>query len=160
MSLPRPNLARCESSFRQLPVVGRIAYPMRAKVTTHVRLGHKKSLGCPVSLTCSGRNDLGGKQTVRPEHNEIAATSKTSPRKIVFAETSEKPTNSPFWEGRRHGGRTRQMHSMGLAGVRAQAAQDRFAEITSGRSWCAAGAGSNRQRLLQRGEKPKERRAT
>src|SRR3989440_6730465 len=24
-----------------------------------------KSLGCPVSLTCSGRNDLGGKQTVR-----------------------------------------------------------------------------------------------
>jgi hypothetical protein len=41
------NLARCKSSFRQLPVVGRIAYPMGAKVTMHVRLGCK-SLSCPV----------------------------------------------------------------------------------------------------------------
>jgi len=71
---------------------------------------------------------------VRPEHKEIAATSITSPRKIAFAERSEKPTKSPFWEGRRHWGRTRQKHSMGLAGVRAQASQDGFAEITSGRT--------------------------
>jgi len=40
------NLARCKSSFRQLPIVGRIAYPMRAKVATHAQLG-RKSLGCP-----------------------------------------------------------------------------------------------------------------
>jgi len=40
------NLARCKSSLRQLPVVGRIAYPMRAKATMHVRLGCK-SLSCP-----------------------------------------------------------------------------------------------------------------
>ena len=40
------NLARWESSFRQLPVVGRIAYPMRAEVTKHVLLGCK-SLGRP-----------------------------------------------------------------------------------------------------------------
>ena len=71
---------------------------------------------------------------MRPEHKEIAATSITSPRKIAFAERSEKPTKSPFWEGRGHWGRTRQKHSMGLAGVRAQASQDGFAEITSGRT--------------------------
>ena len=35
-----------QSSLRQLPVVGRIVYPMRAKVTMHVRLGCK-SLSCP-----------------------------------------------------------------------------------------------------------------
>jgi hypothetical protein len=40
------NLARWKSSFRQLPEVRRIAYPMRAKVTTHVLLG-RKSLGRP-----------------------------------------------------------------------------------------------------------------
>jgi hypothetical protein len=88
---------------------------------------------------------------VRPEHKEIAATSITSPRKIAFAERSEKPTKSPFWEGRRHWGRTRQKHSMGLAGVRAQASQDGFAEITS-KNPGAAGAGSNLQRFLERGE--------
>ena len=65
---------------------------------------------------------------MRPEHKEIAATSITSPRKIAIAERSEKPTKSPFWEGRRHWGRTRQKHSMRLAGVRAQASQDGFAE--------------------------------
>jgi hypothetical protein len=72
-------------------------------------------------------------QTVRLEHNEIAAASKTGPRKIVFVERSGKPIQSPFWEGRRHWGRTRQMHSVGPVGVWAQASQDRFAEVTSGR---------------------------
>jgi hypothetical protein len=56
----------------------------------------------PCEFSRSGRSDLGGMQTVRPEHKEIAATSITSPRKIAFAEPSEKPTKSPFWEGRRH----------------------------------------------------------
>jgi hypothetical protein len=36
-------------------------------------------------LLCSGRNDLGGEQTRRPEHKEMFATSKNAPRKIVFA---------------------------------------------------------------------------
>jgi len=40
------NLARCKSSLRQLPVVGRVAYPMRAKATMHVQLGCKR-LSCP-----------------------------------------------------------------------------------------------------------------
>jgi len=40
------NLARWKSSCRQLPVVGRRAYPMRAKATTHVLLGRKR-LSCP-----------------------------------------------------------------------------------------------------------------
>jgi hypothetical protein len=50
------------------------------------------------------------------------------------------------------------MHSMGLAGVRAQAAQERFAEITSGRSWCQQGLvatckdSSNEANYRSRGE--------
>src|SRR5215469_11738159 len=40
------NLARCKSSLRQLPVVGRIVCPMRAKATMHAQLGCKR-LSCP-----------------------------------------------------------------------------------------------------------------
>jgi hypothetical protein len=35
---------------------------------------------------------------VRPEHHEIAAASKTVPRKIVFAERSGKPIHLSTWE--------------------------------------------------------------
>src|SRR6516162_3555821 len=40
----------------------------------------------PCGGTCSCGSDLGGEQTRRPEHNEMSATSKTSPRKVAFAE--------------------------------------------------------------------------
>ena len=33
-------------------------------------------------------------QTRRPEHNEMSATSKTSPWKVAFAEQNGKPTHS------------------------------------------------------------------
>jgi hypothetical protein len=48
---------------------------MHAEATTHVLLG-RKSLGSPAAISRSGRNDLGGKQTGGPEHNEMAAVSK------------------------------------------------------------------------------------
>jgi hypothetical protein len=48
---------------------------MHAEATTHVLLG-RKSLGCPATISRSGKNDLGGKQTGGPEHNEMAAVSK------------------------------------------------------------------------------------
>jgi hypothetical protein len=40
------DLARCKSLRRQLPVFGRLAYPVRAEATKHVQPGCK-SLGCP-----------------------------------------------------------------------------------------------------------------
>ncbi len=72
---------------------------MRVKATTHVLLGCKEPR-LPCKETCCGRNDLGGEQTWRLEHNEIAAASKADPWKIVFAETSGKPTQSNDGEGR------------------------------------------------------------
>jgi hypothetical protein len=99
---------------------------MRAKVTTHVLLG-RKSLGCPARYR-SGRNDLGGEQTVRLEHNEIAAASKTSPRKIVFAERSGKPIQSSLWRRPKTLRKNQANALSGTAGVWAQASQDRFAE--------------------------------
>src|SRR5690242_19209028 len=61
------NLAGCESPCRQLPVFGRLAYPMHAEVTKHVLLGCK-SLSCPAAVSRRGRYDLGGEQTRRLEH--------------------------------------------------------------------------------------------
>ena len=73
------SLAGCKSPHRQLPVFGRLAYPMRGEATNRVLLG-RKSPGCPAGVFRSGRDDLGGEQTWRPEHNEISATSKILPR--------------------------------------------------------------------------------
>ena len=42
------NLARCKSLRRQLPVFGRLAYPVRAEATMHVLPG-RKSLGRPTA---------------------------------------------------------------------------------------------------------------
>jgi len=42
------NLARCKSLRRQLPVYGRLAYPVRAEATKHVLPG-RKSLGRPTA---------------------------------------------------------------------------------------------------------------
>ena len=48
---------------------------MHAEATKHVLLG-RKSLGCPATISRSGRNDLGGEQTWGPEHKGMAAVSK------------------------------------------------------------------------------------
>jgi len=77
------SLAGCKSPHRQLPVFGRLAYPMRGEATNRVLLG-RKSPGCPAGVFRSGRDDLGGEQTWRPEHNEISATSKILPRTKSF----------------------------------------------------------------------------
>jgi len=43
------NLAGCKSPYRQLPVFGRLACPVRAEATKHVLPG-PKSLSCPVAV--------------------------------------------------------------------------------------------------------------
>src|SRR6516162_659991 len=53
------------SSYRQLPVFGRLAYPVRVEVTKHDRPG-RKSPGCPAAVfaavgTIWGASKLGGR---------------------------------------------------------------------------------------------------
>jgi hypothetical protein len=59
--------------------------PERAEVTKHDMPG-RKSLGCPVGRLAAVGAIWETTQTQRPEHNEMSASSKTSPRKVAFAE--------------------------------------------------------------------------
>src|ERR1700760_4277786 len=63
------SLAGCKSPYRQLPVVGRLAYPMRGEVTNRVLLG-RKSPGCPAGVfaavgTIWGASKLGGRNITK-----------------------------------------------------------------------------------------------
>jgi len=63
------SLAGCKSPYRQLPVVGRLAYPMRGEVTNRVLLG-RKSPGCPAGVfaavgTIWGASKLGGRNIMK-----------------------------------------------------------------------------------------------
>jgi hypothetical protein len=82
----------------------------------------------------SGRNDLGGEQTWRPEHYEISASSKTTLREVEIrgAYAGSRPTFSwgrpmTLWKKqvRAHGG---------TAGVGDPASKERLSEVTSGSS--------------------------
>ena len=46
------SLAGCKSPYGQLPVVGRLAYPMRGEVTNRALLG-RKSPGCPAGVSAA-----------------------------------------------------------------------------------------------------------
>src|SRR5262249_29666435 len=55
----------------------------------------------PCGSVRSGRDDLGGEQTWRPEHNEISAAPKSSPARSRFERDScGKPTHFSIGEGR------------------------------------------------------------
>src|SRR5262245_56170670 len=59
------SLAGCKSPYRQLPEVGRLAYPGRAAATKHERPG-RKSPSCPAAEfaavgTIRGASKLGGR---------------------------------------------------------------------------------------------------
>ena len=72
------DFAGCKSLCCQLPVFRQLAYSVRVEVTKHVLPGCK-SHQLPCGGNRCGRSDQGGKQTVRPEHKEMAAISKTRP---------------------------------------------------------------------------------
>jgi hypothetical protein len=85
------NLERWKSFLCQLPVFGRIAYPVRAEATKHDKPG-SKSLGCPAEIFAAvgatwEASKLGGlniKKCLQPR--ELARG------KIAFADTNGKPT--------------------------------------------------------------------
>jgi hypothetical protein len=63
------SLAGCKSLHRQLPVFGRLAYPMRGEATNRVLLG-RKSPGCPAGVfaavgTIWGASKLGGRNITK-----------------------------------------------------------------------------------------------
>ncbi len=64
-----------ESPLSSIARFGRLAYPMRMKVTTYVLLGWRRH-GCLAVLNRNGGSDLGGKQTWRPERKGMTAVSK------------------------------------------------------------------------------------
>ena len=123
---------KVEVLFPSITCIGRIAYPERAEVTKHDMPG-RKSLGCPVGRLAAVGAIWETTQTQRPEHNEMSASSKTSPRKVAFAERNgSRPIVS--W-GRPMTSGKKQVRALGgTVGAGDQASGERFAEIESGRT--------------------------
>src|SRR5215469_17117048 len=90
------SLTGCQSLYRQLPVFGRLAYPVRAEVTKHVLPG-RKSPGCPAAVCAAVGTIWGATRNWRPEHYEISAASKTVPREVVLRNKAGSRSH-PYWE--------------------------------------------------------------
>ena len=134
--------------YRQLPVFGRLAYPVRVK--EHDRPG-RKSPGCPAAVcaavgTIWGASKLGGRNITKylqPRNNGL--------REVVIRRTdAESRPTFPVGKAddivEETGESTRC-----TAGVRDPASKERFSEITSGSSRGAAGTAYNLPGLFERG---------
>ena len=125
------SLAGCKSPYRQLPVFGRLAYPMRGEATNRVLLG-RKSPGCPAGVfaavgTIWGVSKLGGRNITK-----YLQPRKSSPARSRFKRDScGKPTHFPLGKAdgtvEETGASTRC-----IAGVGDPASKNRLLEITSG----------------------------
>ena len=111
---------------------GRLAYPMHVKVTRHVLLGRRRHRLLRREL-CGG-SDQGGKQTERPEHKEMAATSKRSSagKSLERVFTVRRPMT--LLGKADVAGEATGACNLSTVVVGAQASQERLAEITSGRT--------------------------
>ena len=125
------SLAGWKSPHRQLPVFGRLAYPMRGEATNRVLLG-RKSPGCPAGVfaavgTIWGASKLGGRNITK-----YLQPRKSSPARSRFKRDScGKPTHFPLGKAdgtvEETGASTRC-----TAGVGDPASKNRLLEITSG----------------------------
>ena len=100
---------------------------MPVKVTTQVLLG-RKSHGCPTVVCRSGRRDLGGEQTRRPERKEWRRSRNTLRCGVSQRIDAGKPT---YWRdvGKADDvGEETGMCTQQPAGIMAQASWDRLAE--------------------------------
>jgi hypothetical protein len=107
----------------------------------------------------SGRNDLGGEQTRRPERKEMFAASKITPARSRDSrdEAGSRPT--PFLgkadDTEEETGRCTPWDRRGMGpSIRGRIRRDNVGKLP----W-AAGAEYNLQRLFERGSRPKEERA-
>ena len=152
------SLAGCKSPYRQLPVFGRLAYPMRGEATNRVLLG-RKSPGCPAAVfaavgTIWGASKLGGRNITKYLQPRNA-----TPREIVIrGQTREADPTLDLGKAdgavEETGASTRS-----TAGVWGPASKERFSVDNVGKLPWAAGTGYNLQGLSKRGQKPKEERA-
>ena len=125
------SLAGCKSPHRQLPVFGRLAYPMRGEATNRVLLG-RKSPGCPAGVfaavgTIWGASKLGGRNITKylqPRKSPLA-------RSRFKRDNCGKPTH--FSVGKADGTVEETGASTRCtAGVGDPASKNRLLEITSG----------------------------
>src|SRR6476646_1068908 len=152
------SLAGCKSPHRQLPVFGRLAYPMRGEATNRVLLG-RKSPGCPAGVfaavgTIWGASKLGGRNITK-----YLQPRKSSPARSRFKRDScGKPTHFPLGKAdgivEETGASTRCTAGVGESSIQEQTVGDNVGKLP----W-AAGTGYNLQGLFKRGQKPKEERA-
>jgi hypothetical protein len=125
------SLTGCKSLYRQLPVFGRLAYPVRAAATKHDVPG-RRSPGCPAGVfaavgTIWGASKLGGRNITK-----YLQPRKLTCEKSLFAdETREADPNHSMGKAddtvEETGASTRC-----TAGVRDPASKERLSEITSG----------------------------
>ena len=125
------SLAGCKSPHRQLPVFGRLAYPMRGEATNRVLLG-RKSPGCPAGVfaavgTIWGASKLGGRNITKylqPRKSPLA-------RSRFKRDNCGKPTHFPLGKADDTVEETGESTRC-TAGVGDPASKNRLLEITSG----------------------------
>src|SRR5262249_25303125 len=98
-------------------------------------------------------------QTWGPEHTEMSAASKIVPTKSCIVDQSGKLTQPPKGKADDIGEVNRRMHPMGPPGQGTRQPR-KDSQNNVEKILMAAGASSNLQRLLERGEEPKQGRAT
>src|SRR5215831_19869975 len=104
----------------------------------------------PYGVDRIGRSDLGGEHTCGPEHEEMTAASKRAPygnRCTGIAERRPGPNEGKADVVEEETGRC----TPRAAGVGVQARRDRYAEITSGRSFSQQGLTATCTDLLSEG---------
>jgi hypothetical protein len=123
---------------------------MHAEVTKHALLG-RKNLGRPATISRNGGSDLGGEQTWGPEHSEMAAVSKKrSVVKSFDGDTREADLDSERGKADDVEEETGMCTPRNRRG-RGPGTQGRIHRYNVGKVPLAAGAGSNLQRLHERG---------
>src|SRR4029079_2839512 len=150
------SLAGWKSPHRQLPVFGRLAYPMRGEATNRVLLG-RKSPGCPAGVfaavgTIWGASKLGGRNITK-----YLQPRKSSPARSRFKRDScGKPSH--FLVGKADGiVEETGASTRCTAGVGDPASKNRLLEITSGSGRGEEGLGYNRKESHKKGTRPRQR---
>ena len=114
----------------------------------------RKSLGCSVGKLAAVGAIWETTQTQRPEHNEMSASSKTSPRKVALAERNGKPTHSVLGKADDIGEETGKSTRWDRRGTGSSIQGKIFRDNVGKLPW-AAGAEYNLQGLFERGSLPK-----
>jgi hypothetical protein len=125
------SLTGCKSLYRQLPVFGRLAYPVRVEATKHDRPG-RRSPGCPAGVraavgTIWGASKLGGRNITKYLHPRNATL-----REIVIRRFDA--GSRPILDLGKADGTVEETgeSTRCTAGVWDPASKERLSEITSG----------------------------